>query len=183
MAMLLIFGGWRVFGHSMQADDLITFFLLANIFFSPITIIGNQYNQGLLAMAGAERIFRLIDTPPDWEDAADATDLADPRGAGSAVAAAGARVEFRGVFFGYDPARLVLHDVNFSAEPGQTIALVGPYGQRQELHREPRLEVLPADKGRGPCGRPGDPRDHRPVAPPADGNGAAAELPVQRVRP
>ena len=126
MAMLLIFGGWRVFGHSMQADDLITFFLLANIFFSPITIIGNQYNQGLLAMAGAERIFRLIDMPPDWEDAPDATELADPRHA--ATMAAGARVEFRGVFFGYDPARLVLHDVNFTVEPGQTIALVGHTG-------------------------------------------------------
>ena len=56
VATLLVVGGWRVFHHSMRADDLITFFLLANFFFSPITIIGNQYNQGLLAMAGAERI-------------------------------------------------------------------------------------------------------------------------------
>jgi len=128
MAMLLIFGGWRVFNHSMQADDLITFFLLANIFFSPITIIGTQYNQGLVAMAGAERIFSLIDTPPDWEDAPDATDLADPRSAGATGAAAGARVEFRGVFFGYNPSNFVLHDINFTAEPGQTVALVGYTG-------------------------------------------------------
>jgi ATP-binding cassette subfamily B protein len=128
MAMLLIFGGWRVFNHSMQADDLITFFLLANIFFSPITIIGTQYNQGLVAMAGAERIFSLIDTPPDWEDAPDATDLADPRGASAAGAAAGARVEFKGVFFGYNPLNFVLHDINFTAEPGQTVALVGYTG-------------------------------------------------------
>jgi ATP-binding cassette, subfamily B, bacterial len=79
----------------MQADDLIMFFLLANIFFSPITIIGNQYNQGLLAMAGAERIFRLIDTPPDWEDAPDAPDLPDPEGGRGAARGSGARVEFR----------------------------------------------------------------------------------------
>jgi|CZKI01.1.fsa_nt_gi ATP-binding cassette subfamily B protein len=126
VAMLLIVGGWRSFHGSMEADDLIMFFFLANIFFSPITIIGNQYNQGLLAMAGAERIFRLVDTPPDWEDAADATELADPRkGRGPA---AGARVEFRGVSFGYDPSRLVLHDISFEAEPGQTVALVGHTG-------------------------------------------------------
>jgi ABC-type multidrug transport system fused ATPase/permease subunit len=96
VATLLIVGGWRVFHGSMQADDLIMFFLLANIFFSPITIIGNQYNQGLLAMAGAERIFRLIDTPPDWEDAPGARPL-PTRGARAGRRAAGARVEFRGV--------------------------------------------------------------------------------------
>jgi ATP-binding cassette, subfamily B, bacterial len=128
VAMLLIVGGWRVFNHSMQAGDLITFFFLANIFFSPITIIGNQYNQGLLAMAGAERIFRLIDTPSDWVDAPEAADLSDPRGALGTAGSAGARVEFRGVSFGYNPAKLVLHDVNFAAEPGQTVALVGHTG-------------------------------------------------------
>jgi len=126
VATLLIVGGWRIFHGNMQADDLIMFFLLSSIFFSPITVIGNQYNQGLLAMAGAERIFRLVDTPPDWEDAPDATALFDPRG--GRRAAGGARVEFRGVSFGYDPSRLVLHGINFVAEPGQTVALVGHTG-------------------------------------------------------
>jgi len=126
VATLLIVGGWRSFHGYMQADDLIMFFLLANIFFSPITVIGNQYNQGMLAMAGAERIFRLIDTPPDWEDAPEAAALADPRGGGAA--ASGARIEFRGVSFGYDPSRLVLHDISFTAEAGQTVALVGHTG-------------------------------------------------------
>ena len=67
VAILLLFGGWRVFHDDMTIGDLITFFLLANQFFSPIAIIGNQYNQALIAMAGAERVFRLIDAPPDWE--------------------------------------------------------------------------------------------------------------------
>ncbi|HTZ22273.1 MAG TPA: ABC transporter ATP-binding protein [Opitutaceae bacterium] len=155
VAILLMFGGWRTFHGDMTMAGLIQFFFLANLFFSPIAIIGNQYNQALVAMAGAERVFRLIDTPPDWEDAPDAVDLLDPRAQtvpgsefrvsgsdlpttqnskpeirnrGGAAAGAGARVEFHHVHFGYDPARLVLHDIDFTAEPGQAVALVGHTG-------------------------------------------------------
>ncbi len=165
IAILLLLGGWRVFHGDMSVGGLITFFLLANQFFAPIALIGTQYNQALVAMAGAERVFRLIDVKPDWEDDPHATDLPDPRRAAAAAvpgsefrvpsspnpdtsnanastrnpepgtpnqrgaaAAAGMRVEFRAVNFGYDPARLVLHDINFVAEPGQTVALVGHTG-------------------------------------------------------
>ncbi len=129
-AILLLFGGSLVFHGGMKIDDLVKFFLMANLFFSPITTIANQYNQAIVAMASAERIFWLIDIPPDWEDSGSAADLPDPRiaPASASPAANGARVEFRHVFFGYDPARLVLHDVTFAAEPGQSIALVGHTG-------------------------------------------------------
>lgn len=79
VATLLMFGGWRVFNGDMTMGGLITFVLLANQFFAPISIIGNQYNQALIAMAGAERVFRLIDTKPDWEDDPAAVPLPDPR--------------------------------------------------------------------------------------------------------
>ena len=147
IAVLLMLGGWRVFNGSMTLDGLITFFFLANQFFSPIASIGTQYNQALVAMAGAERVFRMIDAKPDWEDDPNATDLPDPRHSshGGAVPPprmadatqnpklktpnpSGIRAEFRSVTFGYDPARPVLHDVTFTAEPGQTIALVGHTG-------------------------------------------------------
>jgi ATP-binding cassette subfamily B protein len=121
VAILLLFGGWRVFGGAMPVDALIEFFFLANFFFSPIAVIGTQYNQALVAMAGAERVFRLIDVPPDWED--DPAAVALP-----AIPGAGMRVEFRSLSFGYDPACPVLHDVNFMAEPGQMVALVGHTG-------------------------------------------------------
>jgi ATP-binding cassette subfamily B protein len=126
VATLLMFGGWRVFHGDMSLGALITFFLLANQFFSPIAIIGTQYNQALVAMAGAERVFKLIDTVPDWADARDAVALPDPRSL--FVGAPGARVEFRNLGFGYDPARPVLRDISFVAEPGQTVALVGHTG-------------------------------------------------------
>ncbi|HYP18345.1 MAG TPA: ABC transporter transmembrane domain-containing protein, partial [Opitutus sp.] len=144
IAILLMLGGWRVFEGDMTVGGLITFFLLANQFFSPIASIGTQYNQALIAMAGAERVFRLIDAKPDWEDEPAAAELPDPRSNAPATTiddpagrvaragfcrpsldtphfppATGVRVEFRAVSFGYDPARPVLHDVNFTAEPGQ----------------------------------------------------------------
>ncbi len=122
VAILLTVGGWGVLYHGGDAGVLIKFFLLANMFFAPIQVLGNQYTQALIAMAGAERVFRLLDLKPDWQDAPEAKDLPFP------AAAAGARVEFRNVSFGYDPGRLVLHQVNFTAEPGQMVALVGHTG-------------------------------------------------------
>ncbi|MFM7866351.1 MAG: ATP-binding cassette domain-containing protein, partial [Planctomycetaceae bacterium] len=80
--------------------------------------MGSQYNQALTAMAGAERLYRLLDTQPEWGDVPDAVNLQSIRG----------RVEFRGVSFGYEPGRVVLRGISFVAEPGQMIALVGHTG-------------------------------------------------------
>jgi ATP-binding cassette subfamily B protein len=81
-------------------------------------VLGNQYNQAMTAMAGAERLFGLLDTPPEWSDPPDAIELPALSG----------RIELEHVTFGYDPERPVLHDVSFVAEPGQTIAFVGHTG-------------------------------------------------------
>ena len=74
LAALLVVGGYQALSPAiaMPPGDLIQFFFLANVFFAPIQILGNQYNQALTAMAGAERVFRLLDTTPEWTDAADA---------------------------------------------------------------------------------------------------------------
>jgi ATP-binding cassette subfamily B protein len=108
---------WQGWLH-MEAGDLVMFFFLANFFFEPVQVIGNQYNQALTAMAGAERYFRLIDLPPEWQDAPSARPLPAIRG----------RVEFQGVWFAYEAGRPVLRDISFVAEPGQTVALVGHTG-------------------------------------------------------
>lgn len=172
VAILLVLGGWWALHGAMEMKSLILFFLCANQFFAPLQVLGNMYNQALIAMASAERIFWLLDMRPDWEDDPSATALEDPRAVAHGVAlsskdqgpnakegaglaadtergreatdslghlalgtspfaparGAGARVEFRHVTFGYDPERPVLHDVNFVAEPGQMVALVGHTG-------------------------------------------------------
>ena len=121
ISLLLLLGGYRALHPAIGAPvgELIQFFFLAGLFFQPVQVIGQQYNQALTAMAGAERVFALLDRPPDWEDAPDAHPL-PARSAG--------RVEFRGVGFSYDPGKPVLRGLSFVAEPGQTVALVGHTG-------------------------------------------------------
>jgi ATP-binding cassette subfamily B protein len=117
---LLLIGGYRVLSPeiNMPVENLVYFFFLANSFFSPIQILGNQYNQALTAMAGAERVFALLDRQPEWTDVANAQALPPVIG----------QVELRNVTFGYDPERPVLHEISLLAQPGETIALVGRTG-------------------------------------------------------
>jgi len=119
MALLGAFGALRWHGWlHMEVGDLVMFFFLANLFFDPVQVIGNQLNQALMAMAGAERLFRMLDQEPEWQEAADARAM--PRIEG--------RVEFEGVSFEYKAGRPVLTDISFVAQPGQTVALVGHTG-------------------------------------------------------
>jgi ATP-binding cassette subfamily B protein len=120
VAALLLVGGYQVLrpGSTTDVGNLVGFLFMSTVFLSPITQLGNQYNQALTAMAGAERVFNLLDTKPDWTEPESTAALEPMRG----------RVEFRGLSFGYDPERLVLHEINFTAQPGETIALVGHTG-------------------------------------------------------
>lgn len=118
IALILLLGGWRVLHANAEMQDLYQFVLMSGLFFGPLSSLGNQYNSALTAMAGAERVFRFLDTKPEWQDPADAVE----------VTAVPGRVEFRNVTFGYDPSRPVLRDISFVIEPGQTAALVGHTG-------------------------------------------------------
>ena len=119
MALLGAFGALRWHGWlHMEVGDLVMFFFLASLFFDPVQAIGNQLNQALMAMAGAERLFRMLDQAPEWHDAADAKPLPAIKG----------RVEFQSVYFEYKTGRPVLMDVSFVVEPGQSVALVGHTG-------------------------------------------------------
>ena len=108
---------WHGFLH-INVGDLVMFFFLANFFFDPVQVIGNQYNQALAAMAGAERYFRLADLEPEWKDVPGARPLPSIHG----------QVEFDNVSFQYEPGRPVLSQISFVVAPGQVTALVGHTG-------------------------------------------------------
>ena len=118
LALLLVLGSYQVMGGGVQLDALIQFLFLSTSFFNGIPIVGDQYNQALTAMAGAERVFRLLDTRPDWEDAPGAREFGRIEG----------RVELDDVGFEYEPGRPVLSGIRFVAEPGQSVAFVGHTG-------------------------------------------------------
>lgn len=115
---LEFFAGWAGGSQAELFAALVVFALLMPQFFNPIATIGRQYNDALTAMAGAERVFGLLDTEPEKLDADDAKPLPPIEG----------RVELEDVTFAYVPGKPVLHGISFTAQPGQTIALVGHTG-------------------------------------------------------
>ncbi|MFZ2654716.1 MAG: ABC transporter ATP-binding protein, partial [Victivallales bacterium] len=118
LSALLVYGGSRVLGHDMTLASFIYFFFLSGMFFSPIQVLAGQYQQALTAMAGAERLFKFLDSKPDWQDHGNVVKLDKVDG----------KIELKDVTFAYKPERNVLVDINFTAEPGQTVALVGATG-------------------------------------------------------
>ncbi len=123
MALVLIVGGLR----ALQADSidialtvgaLAAFALYVGRFFDPIRDLVLQYTMLQRAMAGGERVFQGLDTPPRIQDRPDATELETVAG----------RVDFDHVSFHYVPGVPVLTDIDLHVEPGETIAIVGPTG-------------------------------------------------------
>lgn len=109
----------QVFSSSARdVGAIVAAYLYWDWFMNPVLALGNFYNQLMMAMAGGERVFSLLDTKPDVQDLPDARPI--PRILGN--------VRFEGVTFGYKPERPVLHDINFEARAGQTFALVGATG-------------------------------------------------------
>jgi len=110
-ALLAIFRGFDVGG-------LAAFLQYSRQFGRPINELASLYNSIQAAIAGAERIFQVIDESPEQEDASDAIQLTDVKG----------DVEMKDVYFGYKPEKLILKGVSLHASPGTKIALVGETG-------------------------------------------------------
>lgn len=117
--ILLYYTGIVVLGvDQVSVGTFIAFGTYLNMFWQPIHNISNFYNQLVTNIAGAERIFEILDTPPGIADAAEVVQMPEIRG----------EVTFEHVNFSYDDKVKVLDDVSFRIKPGETIALVGPTG-------------------------------------------------------
>ena len=117
--ILLYFTGIVVLGmEDVSVGTFIAFGTYLNMFWQPIHNLSSFYNQLVTNIAGAERIFEILDTPPAITDDAGVTEMLPIRG----------EVTFDHVTFSYDDKVRVLDDVSFRIGEGETIALVGPTG-------------------------------------------------------
>ena len=118
VAVVAGLGGWLAIKELVSIGLIATFVTYSRRFAQPLRQLGDLYNQVQAALAGAERIFSVLDTVPDLEDTADAVDLQQIQG----------DVTFENVDFSYVEDVAVLKNVSLHADAGQTIALVGPTG-------------------------------------------------------
>ena len=111
-------GGWLALQGLVSVGIIATFISYGQNFVNPLRQLANMYNSIQAALAGAERVFEIIDTPSEVDAAPAAAASETLRG----------DVQFDHVDFGYRPDRLVIHDLSLSARAGEIIALVGPTG-------------------------------------------------------
>jgi len=118
VAIIIYLGGGMAIRGLVTVGTAIAFIQYSQRFFRPIQDLSDKYNILQAAMASAERIFKLLDTPVTIADPPRPVPLASPQG----------RIEFRGVGFAYRDGQRVLENVSFSVEPGETVAIVGHTG-------------------------------------------------------
>lgn len=115
---IIWFGGRSVIGGDITAGSLVAFLVYAINISNPIKRIARVLGSIQKALAAAERVFYIMDLTDTIPQKPDAITLPSVEG----------NVEFRHVSFAYNKGETILHDVSFSAKPGQAIALVGPSG-------------------------------------------------------
>ncbi|MGQ9681977.1 MAG: ABC transporter ATP-binding protein, partial [Anaerolineae bacterium] len=111
-------GGWLALQHLVTVGTIAAFVNYARSFSRPLNQMAQLFNSIQSALAGAERVFAILDEQPDLVDAPDARPIGPIAG----------EVVFDRVTFSYEPGVPVLKEVSFHAQPGQLIALVGPTG-------------------------------------------------------
>ena len=118
LAGIFWFGGREVLAERLSVGDLVAFIFYAFNIARSVGGMSRLYATFNSAAGASERLFELLDTPPDIEDAPDAKPL--PRVEG--------RVRFDRVWFAYEDDHPVLKDITLDVPPGETVALVGPSG-------------------------------------------------------
>ncbi|MCB9008317.1 MAG: ABC transporter ATP-binding protein [Ardenticatenaceae bacterium] len=112
------YGGWLVTQNQLTLGELVAFTTYLGQLTTPVRRIGLVLPAIIMASASGERIFEILDQIPDVKDAPNAIDLPKIKG----------QVQFEEVSFGYLKRHRVLQNINFAAEPGQVIALLGATG-------------------------------------------------------
>jgi len=128
--VLLWYGGREVIAGTLSPGEMVAFILYAMIIAGPMGSFARLYTRIQEGLGASERIFEILDTESDVQDAPDAAPMSTIAG----------KVEIRNLHFHYREDQEVLKGLNFSVEPGEMVALVGPSGAGkttlvQLLHR------------------------------------------------
>jgi len=105
-------------GQVITGDIIVTFYMYISRFFNPIQNLAEQFNTLQSAFASAEKIFSILDMKPIVVDEPDAIEMDEIKG----------EIEFKDVWFAYNPGEWVLKGVSFHIDPRQTVAFVGSTG-------------------------------------------------------
>ena len=117
-ALVALLGGILAVNNMITIGIIASFISYSKQFVRPLNDIANIFNTLQSALAGAERVFEVLDQKEEIEDKKECKELANVRG----------NVEFKDVSFGYNEDNIVLHDISFKVEEGKSLAIVGATG-------------------------------------------------------
>lgn len=138
LALIAMLGAALYMFGAVSLTHISSFILYSRKFSGPINEIANIINELFSALAAAERVFKLLDEQEETADSPGAKALENVKG----------HVELEHVSFGYDPDRIILHDLNLDAQPGKLIAIVGPTGAGKTTIINLLMRFYDANSGR-----------------------------------
>ena len=115
---VLIFSAQMVFDHTMSEGDFCAFYAALGALFDPVRKLADVYNRINASNAAGERVFKLMDTEPEFNDEKNAVELPPLQES----------ITFQNVDFSYKPDTPILRDLSFTVQKGESIAVVGPNG-------------------------------------------------------
>ena len=115
---IVCIGGWQAVTGALTVGEVQAFTQYMRNFTRPISQLAGIINTFQATIAGAERVFEILDQPEMSDESALLPDTTPRRG----------HVQFEHVRFGYDPEKPVIHDLSIDVQPGQMVAIVGPTG-------------------------------------------------------
>ena len=116
--LVVFFGGYLAYKNSLSVEDIVAFVLYLSMFYAPVSGLANLLENLQQALAGAERVTLILDTPSAIQNDDNATDMGNASGA----------IAFENVSFHYSNEIPVLKNISFECKPGMMVALVGPTG-------------------------------------------------------